>query len=63
MRHCRLPDRTGVHDQHGYWRHLATGANATTLPEYFKTHGYETVSVGKVSLTQTIVWDEIFFYT
>ena len=46
----RLPDRTGVHDQHRYWRHLATGANATTLPEYFKTHGYDTVSVGKVSV-------------
>jgi len=41
----RLPDQTGVHSNHGYFRR---NANFTTLPQYFKEHGYQAVSVGKV---------------
>ena len=42
----RYPDTTKVHDQHGYWRQK--GGNFTSLPQYFKEHGYKTLSVGKV---------------
>jgi len=42
----RRPDTTHVHDLYHYWRQVA--GNFTTLPEYFKQHGYKTAGIGKV---------------
>ena len=42
----RRPDTTRVYDQTTYWR--TAGGNFTTIPQYFKHHGYETVGMGKV---------------
>jgi len=42
----RRPDTTRVHDLIHYWRQVA--GNFTTLPEYFKQHGYKTAGIGKV---------------
>ncbi|XP_068203216.1 iduronate 2-sulfatase isoform X2 [Palaemon carinicauda] len=42
----RRPDTTKLYDVHSYWRTHA--GNFTTLPQYFKNHGYHTVSFGKV---------------
>ncbi|XP_047500365.1 iduronate 2-sulfatase-like isoform X1 [Penaeus chinensis] len=42
----RRPDTTRLYDVHSYWRHHA--GNFTTLPQYFKEHGYHTVSAGKI---------------
>jgi len=43
----RRPDTTRVHDLIHYWRQVA--GNFTTLPEYFKQHGYKTAGIGKVT--------------
>jgi len=42
----RRPDTTHVTDLIHYWRLVA--GNFTTLPEYFKQHGYKTAGIGKV---------------
>jgi hypothetical protein len=42
----RRPDATQVWDLHSYWRDL--GNNFTTIPEYFKSQGYESVGMGKI---------------
>ena len=42
----RRPDTTCVTDLYHYWRQV--GGNFTTLPEYFKQHGYKTAGIGKV---------------
>ncbi|XP_053675694.1 iduronate 2-sulfatase [Anopheles nili] len=42
----RRPDTVRLYDFYSYWRH--TSGNFTTLPQYFKQHGYHTHSVGKV---------------
>ncbi|TWW55852.1 Iduronate 2-sulfatase [Takifugu flavidus] len=42
----RRPDTTRVYDFKTYWR--VHSGNYTTLPEYFKSKGYFTMSVGKV---------------
>ncbi|KAJ8255161.1 hypothetical protein GJAV_G00201730 [Gymnothorax javanicus] len=42
----RRPDTTRLYDFNSYWRVHA--GNYTTLPQYFKSHGYTTMSVGKV---------------
>ncbi len=42
----RRPDTTKLYDFGSYWRDRA--ANATTLPQYFKSHGWQTFSIGKV---------------
>ncbi|KAF7244900.1 Iduronate 2-sulfatase, partial [Varanus komodoensis] len=42
----RRPDTTRLYDFDSYWRVHA--GNYTTLPQYFKEHGYITMSVGKV---------------
>ncbi|XP_006633107.2 iduronate 2-sulfatase isoform X2 [Lepisosteus oculatus] len=42
----RRPDTTRLYDFHSYWRVHA--GNYTTLPQYFKSKGYVTMSVGKV---------------
>eukprot|EP00754_Rhynchopus_humris_P025732 Rhum_TRINITY_DN14963_c0_g1::Rhum_TRINITY_DN14963_c0_g1_i1::g.129002::m.129002/K01136/IDS; iduronate 2-sulfatase len=42
----RRPDRTRTYDLVTYWRNA--GGNYTTIPEYFKLHGYYSVGMGKV---------------
>ncbi|KAG9272186.1 iduronate 2-sulfatase [Astyanax mexicanus] len=42
----RRPDTTKLYDFKSYWR--VSAGNYTTLPQYFKTNGYTTLSVGKV---------------
>ncbi|XP_071981410.1 iduronate 2-sulfatase isoform X2 [Engystomops pustulosus] len=42
----RRPTTTRVFDFNSYWRDHA--GNFSTLPQYFKEHGYATMSVGKV---------------
>ncbi|XP_032366759.1 iduronate 2-sulfatase isoform X2 [Etheostoma spectabile] len=42
----RRPDTTRVYDFKSYWR--VHSGNYTTLPQYFKSQGYFTMSVGKV---------------
>ncbi|KAM9324033.1 LOW QUALITY PROTEIN: iduronate 2-sulfatase [Gastrophryne carolinensis] len=43
---ARRPDTTRLFDFNSYWRKHA--GNYSTLPQYFKEHGYVTMSVGKV---------------
>ena len=40
----RRPDRTRVFDLYSYFRTVA--ANYTTIPEFFRLHGYETIGMG-----------------
>lgn len=42
----RRPDTLHLYDFYSYWRDVA--GNFTTLPQYLKSNGYETYSVGKV---------------
>ncbi|KAK4287859.1 hypothetical protein Pmani_039085 [Petrolisthes manimaculis] len=42
----RRPDTTLLYDVHSYWRKHA--GNFTSLPQYFKEHGYHTASAGKI---------------
>ena len=42
----RRPDRTRVYDLYSYFRTVA--ANYTTIPEFFRLHGYTTVGMGKI---------------
>ncbi|KAG8332959.1 hypothetical protein J6590_012728 [Homalodisca vitripennis] len=42
----RRPDTLHLYDFYSYWRDVA--GNFTTLPQYFREHGYYTKSVGKV---------------
>lgn len=42
----RRPDTTRLYDFKSYWR--VHSGNYTTLPQYFKSRGYITMSVGKV---------------
>ncbi|XP_029369006.1 iduronate 2-sulfatase [Echeneis naucrates] len=42
----RRPDTTRLYDFNSYWR--VHSGNYTTLPQYFKSKGYFTTSVGKV---------------
>lgn len=42
----RRPDTTRVYDFTSYWRDQS--GNYTTLPQYFKSRGYFTMSVGKI---------------
>lgn len=42
----RRPDTLKLYDFYNYWRDTAD--NFTTLPQYFKAHGYDTYSIGKV---------------
>ena len=42
----RRPDTLRLYDFYSYWRDFV--GNFTTLPQYFKEHGYETRAIGKV---------------
>ena len=42
----RRPDTTHVYDLVTYFRNV--GGNFTTIPQYFKQHGYRTVGMGKI---------------
>uniref|UniRef100_A0A1B0C9E5 Putative iduronate 2-sulfatase-signalp detected n=1 Tax=Lutzomyia longipalpis TaxID=7200 RepID=A0A1B0C9E5_LUTLO len=42
----RRPDTLHLYDFYSYWRSFA--GNYTTLPQYLKSHGYFTASIGKV---------------
>ena len=42
----RRPDSIGIYSNREYWR-LKT-ANITTIPQYFKQHGYATYGMGKI---------------
>ncbi|XP_034546642.1 iduronate 2-sulfatase isoform X2 [Notolabrus celidotus] len=42
----RRPDTTRLYDFNSYWR--VHSGNYTTMPQYFKSEGYNTMSVGKV---------------
>lgn len=42
----RRPDTTRVYDFNTFWR--VQSGNYTTIPQYFKSKGYFTMSVGKV---------------
>ena len=42
----RRPDSLHLYDFYSYWRTFA--GDFTTLPQYFKDHGYETKSIGKI---------------
>ncbi|CAG0888723.1 unnamed protein product [Cyprideis torosa] len=42
----RRPDTLRLYDVGSYWRQVA--GNFTTLPQYFKEHGYYSVSMGKI---------------
>lgn len=42
----RRPDTLRLYDFYNYWRNFS--GNFTTLPQFFKENGYETMSIGKV---------------
>ncbi|KAK6177882.1 hypothetical protein SNE40_012757 [Patella caerulea] len=42
----RRPDTTHVYDLETYFRNV--GGNFTTIPQYFKNHGYTSVGIGKI---------------
>ena len=42
----RRPDTTHVYDLDHYWRNVA--GNFTTIPQYFKNHGYKSIGMGKI---------------
>ena len=42
----RRPDTTRLYDFNSYWR--VHSGNYTTLPQFFKSRGYFTMSVGKI---------------
>jgi arylsulfatase A-like enzyme len=46
----RRPDRTRVYDLYSYFR--TVGGNYTTVPEFFKQKGYQSVGMGKVRVSE-----------
>ena len=44
----RRPDHTRVWTFLDSFRNISVGANWTTMPEYFKNHGYRTTAAGKL---------------
>ena len=62
----RRPDTTHVHDLQHYFRTVA--GNFTTIPQYFKQHGYITTGMGKIfhpgrasNNNDPISWTEPYF--
>ena len=63
----RRPDTTHVHDLIAYFRHV--GGNFTTIPQYFKEHGYVTTGMGKIfhpgiasGHDDPVSWTEKYFH-
>ncbi|KAK2168972.1 hypothetical protein LSH36_13g25073 [Paralvinella palmiformis] len=63
----RRPDTTRVYGNERYWR--VVGGNFTTLPQYFKQHGYHVIGLGKVfhqfassNNQDPISWTEPYFH-
>lgn len=63
----RRPDTTHVHDLIAYFRRV--GGNFTTIPQYFKEHGYATVGMGKIfhpgmasGHDDPVSWTEKYFH-
>ena len=63
----RRPDTTRVYDLDSYWRNV-TG-NFTTIPQYFKEHGYKSIGMGKIfhhgessGTDDPISWSTRYFY-
>ena len=65
----RRPDTTHVTDLTSYFRHI--GGNFTTIPQFFKNHGYKSINVGKIfhrghdssgpgSGDDDVSWNEIY---
>ena len=53
----RRPDTTRVTDLHHYFRDV--GGNFTTIPQYFKEHGYYSVGMGKIfHIDDPLSWSE-----
>jgi arylsulfatase A-like enzyme len=46
VRTGRRPDRTRTYDLFSYFRTVA--ANYTTIPQWFKQHGYTSIGMGKI---------------
>ena len=62
----RRPDTTHVYDLTHYWRKV--GGNFTTIPQYFKEHGYVSAGMGKIfhpgkasGFDDPISWNEPYF--
>lgn len=63
----RRPDTTHVYDLRTYWREA--GGNFTTIPQFFKEHGYITQGIGKIfhpgrssHSDDPISWTEPYFH-
>ena len=63
----RRPDTTHVHDLIAYFRRV--GGNFTTIPQYFKEHGYVTTGMGKIfhpgvasGYDDPMSWTEKYFH-
>ena len=64
----RRPDTTHVYDSRTYFRNA--GGNFTTIPQYFKQHGYRTFGMGKVFHDRVLAsnyddppsWTEQYFH-
>ncbi|ELT89141.1 hypothetical protein CAPTEDRAFT_221773 [Capitella teleta] len=62
----RRPDTTRVYDLQHYFR--SVGGNFTTIPQYFKSHGYVTAGMGKIfhpgrasNFNDPISWTEPYY--
>ena len=63
----RRPDTTHVYTLREYWRNVS--GNFTTLPQYFKQNGYESIGVGKIfhsydasNYDDPISWSQPYFH-
>lgn len=54
----RRPETTRLFDFYSYFRQFS--GNFTTLPQYFKENGYDTYSIGKVSIGKVIMVIQCF---
>lgn len=58
-----LPSVSGVYDNPQPWRKAPALANAVTIPQYFRQHGYAVMGSGKIfhdSYPDPASWDEYF---
>ena len=64
----RRPDTTHVYDLETFFRN--SGGNFTTIPQYFKNHGYKSIGMGKIfhpgaatGNNDPLSWSEPYFKT